>query len=211
MLNTAFNAFTDDRTRFLSAKTRAARSTRINNDVYPNINNGVYRAGFATKQEAYEEAFRALFAALDRMEERLSKQPLSRGRRADGSRLAAVHDAHSFRRRLLQSLQMQRAADPRLSEPVELSARSLSGAGRERARSISITSSAIITGAIRRSIRPASCRSGRSSISMRRMTGRALADAYQCSAAGFSSSTSAMRARVAAVVSSGKASGEKKP
>ena len=72
MLNTAFNAFTDDRRDFYPEKLRAEIDA-INNDVYPNINNGVYRAGFATKQEAYEEAFRALFAALGRMEERLSK------------------------------------------------------------------------------------------------------------------------------------------
>ncbi len=39
-----------------------------------NINNGVYRAGFATTQKAYEEAFGALFAALDRIEARLSGQ-----------------------------------------------------------------------------------------------------------------------------------------
>ena len=39
-----------------------------------NVNNGVYRAGFATTQEAYEEACRALFAALDWLEERLSRQ-----------------------------------------------------------------------------------------------------------------------------------------
>lgn len=72
MLNTAFNAFTDDRRDFYPEKLRTEIDA-INNEVYPNINNGVYRAGFATKQEAYEEAFRALFAALDRMEERLSK------------------------------------------------------------------------------------------------------------------------------------------
>lgn len=41
---------------------------RINDLVYPNINNGVYRAGFATTQDAYEEAFRDLFDALDKVE-----------------------------------------------------------------------------------------------------------------------------------------------
>jgi len=72
MLNSAFDAFTDDRRDFYPEKLRTEVDA-INNDVYPNINNGVYRAGFATKQEAYEEAFLALFAALDRMEARLSK------------------------------------------------------------------------------------------------------------------------------------------
>jgi glutathionyl-hydroquinone reductase len=44
----------------------------INALVYPNINNGVYRTGFATTQEAYEEGFNALFAALDELERRLA-------------------------------------------------------------------------------------------------------------------------------------------
>src|SRR6266508_3180632 len=47
---------------------------RVNALVYDNVNNGVYRAGFATSQAAYEEAFRALFAALDEVEQRLSRQ-----------------------------------------------------------------------------------------------------------------------------------------
>ena len=38
---------------------------RINARIYPTVNNGVYRAGFATTQEAYEEAVRELFASLD--------------------------------------------------------------------------------------------------------------------------------------------------
>ena len=44
----------------------------VNARVYRDVNNGVYRAGFATTQEAYEEAATALFDALDWLEERLS-------------------------------------------------------------------------------------------------------------------------------------------
>ncbi|WP_226686490.1 glutathione S-transferase family protein [Stutzerimonas stutzeri] len=46
----------------------------LNARIYPAINNGVYRAGFATTQEAYEEAFDELFRELDWLERRLGKQ-----------------------------------------------------------------------------------------------------------------------------------------
>jgi putative glutathione S-transferase len=44
----------------------------VNDRVYRSVNNGVYRAGFATKQAAYEEAFDELFATLDWLDERLA-------------------------------------------------------------------------------------------------------------------------------------------
>lgn len=47
---------------------------QVNAPVYSNVNNGVYKCGFATTQEAYEEAFAALFAELDALEDRLSGQ-----------------------------------------------------------------------------------------------------------------------------------------
>jgi len=46
----------------------------VNDWVYPRVNDGVYRCGFATTQEAYEEAFHALFDALDELDRRLEKQ-----------------------------------------------------------------------------------------------------------------------------------------
>lgn len=73
MLNSAFDAFTPDRTDYYPQQLRAEIDA-VNADVYGNINNGVYRAGFATTQDAYEEAVQALFAALDRVEARLSRQ-----------------------------------------------------------------------------------------------------------------------------------------
>jgi putative glutathione S-transferase len=51
----------------------------LNEEIYRAVNNGVYRAGFATTQAAYEEAYRALFAMLDRLEERLRGQSFLHG------------------------------------------------------------------------------------------------------------------------------------
>jgi glutathionyl-hydroquinone reductase len=73
MLNSAFDAFTEVRTDYYPPDLRDEIDS-INHFIYDNVNNGVYRAGFASSQEAYEEAFLTLFAALDRLEERLSGQ-----------------------------------------------------------------------------------------------------------------------------------------
>ncbi len=71
MLNGAFGRFTNVRTDYYPAPLRA-EIDRVNELVYENVNNGVYRAGFATSQDAYEEAFHAVFGALDELERRLS-------------------------------------------------------------------------------------------------------------------------------------------
>jgi putative glutathione S-transferase len=73
MFNGAFGRFTNERTDYYPAQLRE-EIDRVNAFVYENINNGVYRGGFATSQEAHEEAFRALFAALDDIEQRLARQ-----------------------------------------------------------------------------------------------------------------------------------------
>lgn len=73
MLNSAFEAFTDVRADYYPQPLRD-EIDRINDLVYPTVNNGVYRAGFATSQEAYEEAARGIFSTLDQLEARLSRQ-----------------------------------------------------------------------------------------------------------------------------------------
>jgi putative glutathione S-transferase len=73
MLNDAFGRFTDVRTDYYPPPLRD-EIDRINALIYDTVNNGVYRAGFATSQEAYEEAFNALFATLEELEERLSRR-----------------------------------------------------------------------------------------------------------------------------------------
>jgi glutathionyl-hydroquinone reductase len=73
MLNSAFNGFTDVHTDYYPAALRG-EIDRLNEVVYATVNNGVYRAGFATSQDAYEEAARGVFATLDQLEDRLSRQ-----------------------------------------------------------------------------------------------------------------------------------------
>jgi glutathionyl-hydroquinone reductase len=80
MLNSAFAAFTDDRADYYPAALRG-EIDRINALVYRNVNIGVYRAGFATRQEAYEESCRDVFATLDELERLLSLQPYLAGDR----------------------------------------------------------------------------------------------------------------------------------
>jgi len=72
MLNSAFDAFTNVHTDYYPAPLRA-EIDRLNDLIYPNVNNGVYRAGFATSQVAYEQAFRNVFDTLDDIEQILSE------------------------------------------------------------------------------------------------------------------------------------------
>jgi glutathionyl-hydroquinone reductase len=73
IMNTAFNDLTGNHLDFYPAALQTEIDT-INDFVYPKINNGVYRAGFATTKDAYESAVTELFAALDTLEERLTTQ-----------------------------------------------------------------------------------------------------------------------------------------
>ena len=52
----------------------ASNIDALNAEIYRAVNNGVYRAGFATTQAAYEEAYQELFAMLDRIEHRFGGQ-----------------------------------------------------------------------------------------------------------------------------------------
>jgi putative glutathione S-transferase len=73
MFNSEFDAL-GDASLDLHPEPLRAQIDEINDYVYPRINNGVYRCGFATTQSAYEEAFLELFEGLDALDERLATQ-----------------------------------------------------------------------------------------------------------------------------------------
>ncbi|TRW49583.1 glutathione S-transferase family protein [Aliidiomarina halalkaliphila] len=73
MLNSAFDGITGNHLDFYPESLRSDIDA-INSMVYDKVNNGVYKSGFATTQDAYEEAFDELFVALDSLEQRLSSQ-----------------------------------------------------------------------------------------------------------------------------------------
>lgn len=66
MFNTEFNKVAKNPGLDLYPKPLLEEIEAANEWVYPCINNGVYRCGFAQSQEAYNKAFEELFAALDR-------------------------------------------------------------------------------------------------------------------------------------------------
>ena len=70
MFNSAFDDLTGNDLDFYPAPLRSEIDA-LNERIYPAVNNGVYRAGFATSQQAYEEAFDELFAELDQLEQLL--------------------------------------------------------------------------------------------------------------------------------------------
>jgi putative glutathione S-transferase len=71
MLNSEFDEWGDRSVDLYPADLREEIDA-VNADVYEHVNNGVYRAGFARTQFAYEEAFDALFETLDRLDRRLA-------------------------------------------------------------------------------------------------------------------------------------------
>ncbi|MEQ8388667.1 MAG: glutathione S-transferase family protein [Alphaproteobacteria bacterium] len=80
MFNDAFQALTDVDDDYYPEAERA-EIDRLNAYVYENVNNGVYRAGFATSQDAYESGYGDVFEALDLLDARLADQRYLAGSR----------------------------------------------------------------------------------------------------------------------------------
>ncbi|MFQ5971630.1 MAG: glutathione S-transferase family protein [Alphaproteobacteria bacterium] len=73
MFNTAFAHLAPETPDYYPSELRP-EIDELNRTIYHNVNNGVYRAGFARTQEAYDEAVTGLFETLDALEERLDRR-----------------------------------------------------------------------------------------------------------------------------------------
>ncbi|MBC7157343.1 MAG: glutathione S-transferase family protein, partial [Rhodobacteraceae bacterium] len=80
MFNSAFDGMTGNTDDYWPEDLRAAIEP-VNARIYDTVNNGVYKAGFATTQAAYDEAVHALFDSLDWLEDRLSRSRYLMGER----------------------------------------------------------------------------------------------------------------------------------
>ncbi len=81
MLNSAFDEVGGDPSLDYYPEDLREEIDEINAVVYDNVNNGVYKSGFATSQDAYEEAVTALFETLDDLDRRLSTRRYLTGSR----------------------------------------------------------------------------------------------------------------------------------
>ena len=131
MLNTEFDANTGNKTDYYPAALRA-KIDAINERIYSDVNNGVYRCGFAKSQTAYEEAYDSLFNTLDYLEQQLSRQRYLAGSQITEADWRLSPTLVRFDVAYYSLLQVQPKAYRRLSQPVELYARALSNAGRRR-------------------------------------------------------------------------------
>ncbi|NRB39926.1 MAG: glutathione S-transferase family protein [Pseudomonadales bacterium] len=73
MFNTSFNEVTGNQQDYYPSELRE-NIDELNTLIYHTVNNGVYKAGFATSQQAYDNAFEQLFSTLDQLDDRLAKQ-----------------------------------------------------------------------------------------------------------------------------------------
>lgn len=73
MFNSVFNEFAKNKDVDLCPKEIEAEHAKLSDFIYDNVNNGVYKTGFATRQRPYEISCRKLFEALDELEKRLAK------------------------------------------------------------------------------------------------------------------------------------------
>jgi glutathionyl-hydroquinone reductase len=80
MFNSEFAGIAGNDTDYYPASLRG-EIDELNDFIYANVNNGVYRCGFARSQAAYDEAYDALFFALDRLEARLGSKRYLLGER----------------------------------------------------------------------------------------------------------------------------------
>ena len=71
IFNTAFNGITGDDTDYYP-ETLKSEIDGLNEDIYHNVNNGVYKAGFAQNQQAYDQAVTNIFHTLDKLDDRLA-------------------------------------------------------------------------------------------------------------------------------------------
>lgn len=159
MFDAAFPGIADAAVALYPVEARAEIDA-VNARIFRDINDGVYRVGFAAAQGAYEEAFDRLFAALDWAEGRLSRTRYLCGpapTEADWRlfttlvRFDAVYFGHF-------KCNLRRIADyPCLPTTCGIFTRSRASPG----PAISTTSNGTTTGAIGISTRPASCRRGR--------------------------------------------------
>ena len=84
-----------------------AEIDEVSKRVYTEINNGVYRCGFAGSQQAYDAAYDRLFTALDWVSDRLTDAAIPGGRHHHRGRRAAVHHAGPLRSGVPRAFQVQ--------------------------------------------------------------------------------------------------------
>jgi glutathionyl-hydroquinone reductase len=80
MFETEFDAFARNETLDLYPEVHRSEIDALNDEIYERVNNGVYRAGFATTQAAYAAAAEAVFEELDRLEALLAESRYLTGR-----------------------------------------------------------------------------------------------------------------------------------
>ena len=149
------------RARPLPGARCATRSTRSTSWSSRDVNNGVYRCGFAGDPGGVRAGVPAAVRPA-RLAVRAARRPALPGRRHDHrGRRAAVHHAGPLRRRLPRPLQVQPAEAHRDAGAVGLRARPVPDARASATRSTSSTSSSTTTWCTGTSTRPGSCRPGR--------------------------------------------------